>query len=136
MEIIILQLFRFTEKQLKVLRDLKIKLQQKPKDNEPYPVTQSKLFYKSCIDTSSIDKLDFQSLFRYLKIFNLPEIPTFLTNPDADNFQHDWIKSIVRIKRYLGADKLIGFEVFNDPKNRSVNYLAIGSPSQENDLPL
>lgn len=129
-------IIRFTEKQLKVLRELKKKLQQKQKQDEPYPVSQAKMFYKSCIDTISIDKLEFQALFRYLKLFNLPKIPTFLTNPDAENFQHDWLKSIVKIKRTLGADKLIGFEVFNDPRNRSVNYLAIGSPSQETELPL
>lgn len=94
------------------------------------------MFYKSCIDTSAVDKHEFQPLFRFLKLFNLPKIPSFLTNPDAEDFQFDWIRSIVKVKRSLGADKLIGFEVFNDPRNRTVNYLAIGSPSQENDLPL
>lgn len=59
-----------------------------------------------------------------------------LTKPDSADIKFDWIKSIVRIKRSLGVDKLIGFDVFPDPKNRSVKFLAIGSPSQENDLPL
>lgn len=59
-----------------------------------------------------------------------------MTHPDIEDFQMDWIKTIVKIKRSLGADKLLGFEIFSDPKNRSVNYLAVGSPSQENDLPL
>ncbi|KAL7019283.1 hypothetical protein ACKWTF_011064 [Chironomus riparius] len=126
----------FTEKQQTVLRDLRKKLQQKQKEEEPYPVSQAKMFYKSCVDTISIDKLEFQALFRYLKLFNIPKLPTLLSDPDVDNINFDWIKSIVKIKRSLGADKLIGFEVFNDPRNRSVNYLAIGSPSQESDLPL
>lgn len=111
-------------------------MQQKQTVEEPYPVSQAKMFYKSCADTISIDKLEFHALFRYLKIFNIPKIPTLLSDPDADKINFDWIKSIVKIKRSLGADKLIGFEVFNDPRNRSVNYLAIGSPSQESDLPL
>lgn len=57
-------------------------------------------------------------------------------DPNAVDYQFDWIKSIVKIKRSLGADKLLGFEIFPDPKNRSEKFLALGSPSQENDLPL
>lgn len=59
-----------------------------------------------------------------------------LTEPDGSDLQFDWIKSIAKIKRSLGADKIIGFEIFPDPKNRSANFLAIGSPSTENELPL
>jgi membrane metallo-endopeptidase-like protein 1 len=128
----------FTEKQLKVLRDIRRKLQIKQPKNEtePYPVTQAKMVYKSCIDSAANDKLEFQPLFRFLKQYHLPKLPTLLKDPDAENLSVDWIKSIVKIKRSLGADKIIGFEIFPDPKNRSVNYLAIGSPSQENELPL
>lgn len=129
----------FTEKQLKVLRVIRKKLQQKPQnESEPYPVSQAKFFYKSCIDTSANDKLEFQPLFRYLKQFNLPKIPTMLKKSEGDtiDFDFDWVKTIVKIKRSLGADKIIGFEIFPDPKNRSVNYLAIGSPSQESELPM
>ncbi|KAG5672471.1 hypothetical protein PVAND_002598 [Polypedilum vanderplanki] len=130
----------FTEKQLKVLRVIRKKLQQKTQndDSEPFPVSQAKFFYKSCIDTSANDKLEFQPLFRYLKQFNLPKIPTLLKNSESDviDFEFDWVKTIVKIKRSLGADKIIGFEIFPDPKNRSVNYLAIGSPSQESELPI
>jgi hypothetical protein len=59
-----------------------------------------------------------------------------ITDPEGADFQFDWIKSIAKIKRSLGIDKLIGFEIFPDPKNRTQKYLAIGSPSQDNDLPL
>lgn len=59
-----------------------------------------------------------------------------LSDPDGSELQFDWIKSIAKIKRALGADKIIGFEIFPDPKNRSANFLAIGSPSTENELPL
>lgn len=119
-----------------MLREIRRKLKEKPSSEEPLPVKQAKMMYKSCMDTSSADKLAFQPLFHFLKKFNLPKIPTLITQPEAEDFQYDWIKSIVKIKRSLGADKLLGFEVFSDPKNRSINYLAMGSPSQDNDLPL
>lgn len=104
--------------------------------DEPEPVTKARLLYKSCLDSSASDKLQFATLYRYLKDFNLPRVPTLITDPSAVDVQYDWIKSIARIKRSLGADKLIGFEIFPDPKNRTEKYLAIGSPSEENDLPL
>lgn len=94
------------------------------------------MLYQSCLDSDATDKLQFKPLFHFLKDYNLPSIPTIIRSPDAPDSQFDWIKSIVKIKRSLGADKLIGFEIFPDPKNRSEKYLAIGSPSTENDLPL
>jgi hypothetical protein len=103
---------------------------------EPEPVTKARMLFQSCLDSAAIDKLQFDPLFRYLKDFKLPKVPSLITDPEAADFQFDWIKSIVKIKRSLGADKLIGFEIFPDPKNRSQQYLAIGSPSVENDLPL
>lgn len=83
-----------------------------------------------------IEKQGFKPLFKYLNEYNLPKIPTMLSQPDTTEIKFDWVKSIVKLKRSLGVDKLIGFDVFPDPKNRSVKFLAIGSPSQENDLPL
>lgn len=135
------QFCRFTEKQAKVLREIKKKLQAKPtkgneKEEEPVPVTKARLLFESCLETSATDKLQFNPLFRYLKEFNLPKIPSLITDPKAENLRFDWIKSIVKIKRSLGADKLIGFEIFPDPKNRTESYLALGSPSQDTDLPL
>lgn len=104
--------------------------------DEPEPVTKARFLYKSCLDSSASDKLQFSTLYRYLKDFGLPRVPTLVTDPTAEDVQYDWIKGIARIKRSLGADKLIGFEIFPDPKNRTEKYLAIGSPSEENDLPL
>lgn len=75
-------------------------------------------------------------LFKYLNDVNLPNIPTMIAKPQLTDVKFDWIRTIVKVKRSLGADKIIGFDVFPDPKNRSVKFLAIGSPSQENDLPL
>lgn len=94
------------------------------------------MLFKSCIDVPATDKLHFSPLFRFLKEYNLPKIPTMIIDPQAMDVQFDWVKSIVKIKKSLGVDKLIGFEIFPDPKNRSDKYLALGSPTQESDLPL
>lgn len=124
-----------------MLRDVRLKLMTKPKASdkdggEPVPVTKARLLFRSCLDSAASDKLSFDSLFRLLKEYNLPRIPTMISNPTATDVEFDWIKSIVKVKRSLGVDKLIGFEIFPDPKNRSEQFLALGSPSQENELPL
>lgn len=56
--------------------------------------------------------------------------------PDAYGFQFDRMENILKIKRSLGADKIIGFEKLSDPRNRSANFLALGQPSTESELPL
>lgn len=94
------------------------------------------MLFESCLDSAANDKLQFGPLFRHLKEYKLPKIPSLIMDPNAVDYQFDWIKSIVKIKRSLGADKLLGFEIFPDPRNRSEKFLALGSPSQENDLPL
>jgi hypothetical protein len=107
---------RFTEKQAKVLRDIKMKLQTKPamkngNSSEPVPVTKARLLFRSCLDSTATDKLQFGPLFRNLKDYKLPRVPSMINDPEAVDIKFDWIKSIVKVKRSLGADKLIGFEI-------------------------
>lgn len=97
---------------------------------------KAKMLFQSCIDRTVTDKLHFAPLFRFLKEYNLPRVPSMIIDPLATGAKFDWVKSIVKIKRSLGTDKLIGFEIFPDPKNRSEKFLALGSPTQESDLPL
>lgn len=117
-----------------------MKLQSQPKksdkNGEPVPVTMARKLFQSCLNSPATDKLQFTPLFHLLKDFHLPKIPTLIGDSTTADFKFDWVKSIVKIKRSLGADKLIGFEIFLNPKNRTEKYLALGSPSQENDLPL
>lgn len=129
---------RFTEKQAKILRDVKKKLDSHHdnKTDLPEPVEKAKTLYKSCLNSTATDELRFNPLFRLLKQYNLPRVPSLIADPESVDFQFDWVRSIAKIKRSLGADKLIGFEIFPDPKNRSEQFLAIGSPSTEDDLPL
>lgn len=85
-----------------------------------------------------MDSLGLRPVTKYLKMYNLPEIPAFLnlTGVNYDTYNFDWITSIVKVKRSLGADLLIGFDVFPDPVNRSVNRVAIGTPESSSELPL
>lgn len=127
---------RFDEIEVKVLGMISRELKNKPNNDEPLPVKQARMMYKSCMNTTYTDKLGLEELFHFLELFNLPKIPTLITKPDVEDFKFDWIKSIVKIKKSLGVDKFLGFGVYADVKNRSVNYLTFVWPEQANDLDL
>jgi hypothetical protein len=106
---------RFTEKQAKMLRDIRRKLQTNPTANgnksEPVPVTKARMLFRSCLDIPTANKLQFDSLFRFLKDYKLPRVPSLIRDSEQSEAEFDWIKSIVKVKRSLGQDKIIGLEV-------------------------
>ncbi|CRK91555.1 CLUMA_CG005212, isoform A [Clunio marinus] len=130
----------FTEKQSKVLRDIKKKLQStsinSEHNDEPDAVVKAKMLFKSCLNSALNDKLQFDPLFRLLGDFGLPKLPSIIENPTTNDVKLQWIKIIAKVKRSLGVDILMGFDVFTDPMNRTHQYLAFGTPSQEDGLPL
>lgn len=99
-----------------MLRDVKTKLQSNPKKlhenlTEPVPVAKARLLFESCLNSAATNKLQFGPLFRLLKDYKLPRLPSLINDPEDIDIEFDWITSIANIKRSLGADKLIGFEI-------------------------
>lgn len=92
----------------------------------------------NAIRIDTMDKLGLQPVFDYLKEFALPSHPTrFNITAYSDiSFKFDWVTSVAKINKILGSDIMIGVEIFADPKNRSINRLAIGVPEQGSMLPL
>lgn len=85
-----------------------------------------------------MDTLGLQPVLDYLKEFQLPIQPTILnlTQTDYRNFNFDWVTTVAKIKKILGSDLLIGFDIFADLKNNTVKRLAFGSPDAGSMLPL
>ncbi|GAB0092734.1 neprilysin [Sergentomyia squamirostris] len=127
----------FSEKQLKIMRHVRTFLQENNTDDEPLPVQQTRNIFSACMDTEEMDKLGLQPIYKYLKMFNLPIIPTILNITDVDysTYTFDWIKSVAAIKRYFGMDVMIGFDLMPDPENRSVFRMAIGTPEMDTGIP-
>jgi hypothetical protein len=99
-----------------MLRDLRKKLLMNPSMtngtlSEPVPVTKAKLLFRSCLDLPTANKLQFSPLLRFLKDYKLPRVPTLIKDSEQTGAEFDWIKSIVKIKKSLGVDKIIGLEV-------------------------
>lgn len=85
-----------------------------------------------------MDTLGLQPVLDYLKVFSLPIQPTILklTQTDYNNYNFDWVTTVAKIKKTLGSDLLIGFDIFADLKNNTVKRLAFGSPDSGSMLPL
>ncbi|KAJ3659201.1 hypothetical protein Zmor_010902 [Zophobas morio] len=106
-------------------------------NNEPFSVKQARNFYKSCMDTESVDNLGLSVVYKYLKEVDLPTIPSLFTKTDQEleDFQFDWLKSEATIKKTFAMDVLIGFFVQPNMYNRSENVMYIGVPVTPCPLP-
>lgn len=84
-----------------------------------------------------MDALGLQPVVDYLKVFSLPNYPAVLNITQASkNYTFDWVISIAKIKKHVGADLIIGFDIFSDPRNRTLKRLTFGLPDSGSMLPL
>lgn len=86
-----------------------------------------------------MDELGLLPVIDYLEMFHLPPYPSIL-RPDVDanstSKKFNWIKTIALTKKIYGGDILIGFDIFPDPTNRTLNRLVLGTPETTSLLPL
>ncbi|XP_048483292.1 endothelin-converting enzyme 2 isoform X1 [Plutella xylostella] len=103
----------------------------------PPPVQQAKLMYDGCVDLDHIESKGLEPVKEKLKDLTLPPYPSYLAVPEEEHSEVkvDWVQVVVNVKTMLGMDVLIGFEIFNDPKNSSVYRLAMGTPGTTNPFP-
>uniref|UniRef100_A0A1A9VZB7 Peptidase M13 N-terminal domain-containing protein n=1 Tax=Glossina brevipalpis TaxID=37001 RepID=A0A1A9VZB7_9MUSC len=130
----------FREAQAKITRQLRKFLRQNRTDSEPEAVGKAKLMFKGCMDTKLLDERDMEPLVYYLKQFQLPLIPKgFNLSLEIEDSGRDrefnWLESLVSIKKYLGMDLIIGFDILPDPLNRTIKRIAFGTPEVDTALP-
>ncbi|XP_021705831.1 neprilysin [Aedes aegypti] len=127
----------FSERQARILRNIRQYLQRNDSFDDPKPVMQARAMYRGCMNLTAMDSLGYDPLFKLLGEYFLPNYPTLLnlTQVDYESYDFDWIRSLAKVKQILGMDIMIGFDVFPDPKNRDSNRLVLGTPEQGSDLP-
>ncbi|XP_062556041.1 neprilysin-like [Armigeres subalbatus] len=127
----------FSERQARILRNIRQYLQRNDSSDEPNPVKQARAMYRGCMNVTAMDALGYAPLFKLLGEYFLPNYPTVLnvTQVDYESYKFEWIRTLAKIKQMLGLDILIGFDVFPDPKNRDSNRLVLGTPELGSDLP-
>lgn len=82
-----------------------------------------------------MDKLGLDPAIYYLRLFQLPSYPSILNELSVDEAikpgqKFDWIKSIAMIKRHLGLDILIGFNIISNPIDQTENLINLGKPKE------
>ncbi|XP_032593504.1 endothelin-converting enzyme 2 [Drosophila grimshawi] len=134
----------FRERQAHIMRVLRSFLQSNISSVEPTVVGMAKTMYKACMDTERLDERDLEPLVNYLQKFKLLVMPSVFNltlssgskySMDVVNFTYNWLDTIVAIKLHLSLDLMIGFDVFPDPLNRTLNRIALGTPESDSAFP-
>ncbi|XP_053669147.1 neprilysin-2 [Anopheles marshallii] len=131
----------FSERQAKILRNIRHYLQANNSEFDPKPVVQARAMYTACMNLTAMDRLGYEPVLKYLKQFNLPPYPSILNvtdvaeSPVFKGYDLDWVQSLAKIKQLLGMDIFIGFDVYPDPRHRDYNRLVLGTPESGSDLP-
>ncbi|XP_016944437.4 endothelin-converting enzyme homolog [Drosophila suzukii] len=134
----------FRERQAHIMRVVREFLRSNITKSEPEAVGKAKTMYRACMDTKLLDSRDLEPLVGYLLRFGLPIMPSALNltlgsgskyATEAANISYNWLQSIVAIKQHLSMDLIIGFDVFPDPFNRTINRIALGTPETDSAFP-
>lgn len=83
-----------------------------------------------------MDANGLKPVLNYLSQVHLPNYPSILDTPSDTDKSFDWVETVATVKRIFGADIVIGFDIFPDPTNRSINRIVLGTPETESVLPL
>ncbi|KAH8332771.1 hypothetical protein KR074_010440 [Drosophila pseudoananassae] len=135
----------FRERQAHIMRLVRDFLRSNITNAEPEAVGKAKTMYRACMDTNLLDQRDLEPLVGYLVRFGLPILPSALNltlgsnskfaGVSANDSSFNWLDSLVTIKRHLSMDLIIGFDVFPDPFNRTLNRIALGTPETDSAFP-
>ena len=134
----------FRERQAEVMRILRAFLKSNVSSAEPEAVSMSKKMYRACMNSELLEKRQLEPLVTFLKEFGLPLVPSGLNitlkgdsaQKYAASSNFSWLEAVVAIKKNLGMDLIIGFDIFPDPLNRTINRIALGTPESDSALPL
>lgn len=135
----------FRERQAHIMRVVREFLKSNISSSEPSAVGMAKTMYMACMDTDLLDERNLEPLIQYIQEFKLLLLPSALNltlsstskyNMDVSNTSYNWLDTVAAIKRHLSMDLIIGFDVFPDPLNRTLNRIALGTPETDSAFPL
>ncbi|XP_013136144.1 PREDICTED: neprilysin-2-like [Papilio polytes] len=106
-------------------------------NQKPKPVQQTKIMYEACMDVKTLEDRGLEPVIDMLDEIGLPHYPTIInTRADKDlNYTFDWLEAVIKIKKKLGMDVLIGFDIFFDSNNFTNDNILIGAPEVTHPFP-
>ncbi|PSN50284.1 hypothetical protein C0J52_02838 [Blattella germanica] len=114
----------YMEKNQDILKKVRDLLEEKISEVEPTVVSKAKVLYKSCMDTDNFEELQLTPVYHILQKIGLPVRPKFNYFKGNETMEDDnWISTIVRAKRVMNMDLLVGFYMGPADRNNSVYRL-------------
>ncbi|PSN50280.1 hypothetical protein C0J52_02845 [Blattella germanica] len=121
-----------TEAESTILRKLREHLQENTTRDEPLPVKLARTFYNSCMDMKMREHLGMEPIYKILEevgLERLPPLPRYSSIfYSLSARQSNWIPTIVKIKKRLGIDVLLGLHVSSLRSSYEENNIWIGEP--------
>ncbi|KPI90938.1 Neprilysin-2 [Papilio xuthus] len=104
---------------------------------KPKPVQQTKIMYEACMDVKTLEERGLEPVMKMLDEIGLPHFPTIInaTAEDLNNYTFDWVDAVIKIKKKLGMDVLVGFDIFFDSNNFTNDKILIGAPEVTHPFP-
>ncbi|XP_055613594.1 neprilysin-like [Uranotaenia lowii] len=119
----------FGLRQDKVYGIIRDRLMSNATDDDPLPVQKAKAMYMGCLSSDHRKKEGYKAVEKLLKKVGLPLLPKLVDGtPLPKNYKFDWISSIARVKRILGLNVIIGFDIVNDFQANGVKRMILSFP--------
>ncbi|XP_067012071.1 endothelin-converting enzyme homolog isoform X2 [Anabrus simplex] len=122
----------FADRGEMMIRRIRSYLRQNNSDDDPVAVTQARTMFRACMDIDRLETLELRPMMDVLDYIGTP-LPNPIPFTSVPSFKP--VETMVKAKLVMDKDLLIGFGVYPDAKNRSINKLTIGKPDTDSPLP-
>ncbi|KAK7603866.1 hypothetical protein V9T40_003865 [Parthenolecanium corni] len=96
-------------------------------ESEPEALKKAKMFYRSCVDTDTMNSRGISPIRKVLKKMGIS--PSLYQAGQGNSF--DWLSTAVKYKKYFNKDFLFCVNIRPEPENPDVNYISIEKPIEE-----
>ncbi|XP_025418825.1 endothelin-converting enzyme homolog isoform X2 [Sipha flava] len=122
---------RFSELHALMLTFIRDYMEKEDSNLDPEAVWQSRRLYRSCIATDEMDAAGLNQLVEILDKIGLPHLglPAKKKNINLSSI-------LASAKKHISLDYLFTTDIETDPKNRSINQIAIGKPRGSTVFPI
>ncbi|XP_055609974.1 endothelin-converting enzyme 1-like [Uranotaenia lowii] len=116
----------FQERQQKIYGIIRERLISNITADDPVPVIKAKAMYMGCLNLKNQEQENLRAAEKSLRQWGLPFLPRLLRGTsNSTGYKFDWVSSIAKIKRTLGLNVIIGFNIVED---QMIKRLTLGYP--------
>lgn len=109
-------------------------LRSNAKESESKAIQKMRTMYKACMSIGLSTRTENQTMTiiaEYLTKLDIPFCPNGIgaknNTTDSSMNKRGWVKTIANVKRLIGLDSIIGFDILPDPTNRHHHHVFFGA---------